>query len=185
MPGAVEVPARDECNLDYRVEKERDDEYYFELETSSSNDSYWWHICKLPYEKRSIKILDHLCSRWGEFTLWSKLMQAAAVDVVRCWPDALFRNKHTFYQLQLPEVLIVELSGFLCRNHICQRKLPFPLLFRGVILHPWLDSMRVQGPSFLIKSIYFFRSTPDLELLSCRLRPLFLTYVKSLHWFTL
>ena len=40
MPGAVAVPAGDECNLDYRVEKERDDEHYFELETSSSNDSY-------------------------------------------------------------------------------------------------------------------------------------------------
>ena len=40
MPGAVEVPAGYECNLDDQVEKERDDEYYFELETSSSNDSY-------------------------------------------------------------------------------------------------------------------------------------------------
>ena len=35
-------------------------------------------------------------------------------------------NTH-FYQPQLPEVLIVELSGFLCRNYICRRKLLFPL----------------------------------------------------------
>lgn len=72
-----EVLAEGECNLEWVV-KRRMMSKNFDLKTGYSNDSsYEQSTCKFPHEKKSFRILVQLCSRWGEFNIWSKTIQEA------------------------------------------------------------------------------------------------------------